>query len=84
MSFYEVINDPNFTVITVPTESEVQTAYEQKKIALAPYTTAQRDILAANKFFQVKQLIINSTTSKIQELTSITYPGTGTWTDLVA
>lgn len=84
MSFYEVINDPNFTVIAVPSESEVQSSLDQHKSALLPYTTAQRDILAANKFFKVKQLIINSTTSKIQQLASISYPGTGTWTDLIA
>ena len=84
MSFYEVINDPNFNVISVPSESEVKSSYEENKSALAPYTTAQRDILSANKFFNVKQLIINSTTSKIQQLSSISYPGTGVWTDLIA
>ena len=84
MSFYDIINDPNFSVIAVPTESEVQSSYDQHKSALAPYTTAQRDILSANKFFKVKQLIINSSTSKIQHLTAISYPGTGTWSDLIA
>ena len=83
MSFYEVINDPNFNVIAVPSESEVQSSLDQHKSALLPYTTAQRDILAANKFFKVKQLIINSTTSKIQQLASISYPGTGVWIDLM-
>ena len=84
MSFYEVINYPNFSVIAVPSDSEVQSSLDQNKSALATYTTAQRDILAANKFFKVKQLIINSTTSKIQQLASISYPGTGVWTDLMA
>ena len=84
MSFYDIINSPNFNVIQVPTESDVQTAYEQKKNALTTYTTTQRDILATNHFFQVNQLIINSSTSQIQQLTSITYPGTGTWSNLIA
>ena len=84
MSFYEVVNDVNFSVIAVPSNSEVQAELNNNKSALLPYTSAQRDILAGNKFFELKQLIINTTTSKIQQLTAISYPGTGTWTDLIA
>jgi hypothetical protein len=77
--FYDVENLGDFQVYDIPSREDVKQSLAIAKDGPNAYTTAQRDILAFQNYFQIGAVILNTTTSQFQGFSATGPSSTGTW-----